>query len=183
MALLTGAGRVGRLHYFLVNLACAVGLFAPFLVGTEVDPATGEAPPPPAAFVLVVLLMFLAGMWVSTANAVRRLHDCGRTGWLVLLGLLPLIGFALGLYLLFNPGDPLPNQYGPPPGAPDPDAMRAQLAQLEAATAPYRQAKQGDGTDDDGDVRAPAPSAWAADALTFDPDALYRENPGLAPPR
>ncbi len=81
-------------------------------------------------------------------------------------------------------GDELPNPYGPPPGASDPEAMRAQLAQLDAVTAPYRQAQDGDGTEDDsGDVRAPAPSAWADDALTFDPQALYRENPGLAPPR
>lgn len=182
MAFLTGAGRVGRLHYLLVNVGCTIGIFVPFLLGTTVDPATGEAAPMPAAMGLLLVLMWLAGMWVGVANAIRRFHDCGRSGWLVLLCVVPLLGAAAGLYLLFNPGDPLPNAYGPPPGAPDPNAMRAQLAQLEAVTAPYRQAQQGDGADD-GDPRAPAPSAWAADALTFDPDALYRENPGLAPPR
>lgn len=184
MAFLTGAGRVGRLHYLLVNVACAIGIFAPFVLGTTVDPATGEAPPMPAAMALLLVLMWLAGMWVAVANAVRRFHDCGRSGWLVLLCMLPLLGAAAGLYLLFNRGDELPNAYGPPPGAADPNAMRAQLAQLEAVTAPYRQAQAGDADiDSAGDLRAPAPSAWAADALTFDPDALYRENPGLAPPR
>lgn len=189
MGLLTGAGRIGRLQYFLINLGCAVGLIAPLLIGTETDPATGEAPAPPVALVLLVLLVFLAGAWVSITTSIRRLHDCGRTGWLVLLTPMPFLGFALGLYLLFCPGNPGPNRYGPAPGAPDPDAMRAQLAKLEAVTAPYRQAEDGSGTDGNGDPSAPAPSAWPDDAapasappLTFDPMALYRENPGLAPP-
>ncbi len=146
---------------------------------------------PATALRTVTLLaagLFLAGAWVSITTSIRRLHDCGRTGWLVLLTPMPFLGFALGLYLLFCPGNPGPNRYGPPPGAPDPDAMRAQLAKLEAVTAPYRQAEDGSGTDGDGDPSAPAPSAWPDDAapapvpLAFDPMALYRENPGLAPP-
>ncbi|MEZ5410030.1 MAG: DUF805 domain-containing protein [Acidimicrobiales bacterium] len=182
MALLTGAGRIGRLHYFLINLACALGLLAPAVIGAEADPDAGTGPPTPVAVVLVILLVFLVGAWVSITTSIRRLHDCGRTGWLVLLSPLPLLGFALGLYLLFNPGNPLPNRYGPPPGSPDPEAMRAQLAKLEAVTAPYIQGRHSEGDDDDG-LRAPAQSAWANDAATFDAMALYRENPGLAPPR
>ena len=189
MALLTGAGRVGRLQYFFVNLACVVGLLAPALIGTEADPATGEAPPVPAGLVLVVLLVFLGGAWVSITTSIRRLHDCDHAGWFVLLTPVPFAGFLLGLYLLFKAGDPQPNRYGPAPGSPSPDALRAQLAQMEAVTAPYRQTPGGAGADGDSDPSAPAPSAWPDDAaptapppLTFDPMALYRENPGLAPP-
>lgn len=179
MGLVTGAGRIGRLHYFGINLACAIALVLPFLVGTTVDPDTGQAAPMSASAALILLLVVLAGAWLGTANAIRRLHDCGRTGWLVLLSPVPLVGFGLGLYLLFNPGDPLPNRFGPPPGTTDPEAMRAQLAQLEAVTAPYRQPPAPDGTAP-GDP-APAPSSWPDDG-TFDAGALYRDNPGLTPP-
>lgn len=174
VAFITGAGRVGRLHYFGVNLACAVGIFAPFLIGSTVDPATGQAEPMPAGAILLTLLLWLVGMWLGTANAIRRLHDRGHSGWLILLGFVPLVGAAFGLYLLFAAGDPLPNRFGPPPGSPDPQAMRAQLAQLEAVTAPYVQQPGGPGG-------APAPSAWPVDEPTFDPTSLYRDNPGLGP--
>jgi uncharacterized membrane protein YhaH (DUF805 family) len=50
----------------------------------------------------------------SLAAGVRRLHDTGRSGWFLLLGLIPFVNFYL-LYLLIIRGDEGPNEYGPPP--------------------------------------------------------------------
>ena len=49
----------------------------------------------------------------------RRLHDIGRSGWWLLISIIPFGSFVL-LYWYLKPGDPGPNQFGPPPGQPQP---------------------------------------------------------------
>jgi uncharacterized membrane protein YhaH (DUF805 family) len=44
----------------------------------------------------------------------RRWHDLGKSGWYILLSLIPFFGSFVGLYLLFAPGKPEDNIYGPP---------------------------------------------------------------------
>jgi uncharacterized membrane protein YhaH (DUF805 family) len=45
--------------------------------------------------------------------AARRLHDIDRTGWWLLLGLIPLVGFVVLLFWFCRPGDRYPNRFGP----------------------------------------------------------------------
>ncbi|GHA51883.1 DUF805 domain-containing protein [Photobacterium aphoticum] len=55
----------------------------------------------------------------SLAVATRRLHDTGRTGWWLLIGLIPLIGFLVLVYFFVQPTEPEANQYGDmPPASP-----------------------------------------------------------------
>jgi uncharacterized membrane protein YhaH (DUF805 family) len=72
-------------------------------------------------------LISLALLVPSLAVGSRRLHDIGKSGWLQLLGLIPIIGWALLIYWFAQPGGPA-NEYGhapadgtvaplPPPGA------------------------------------------------------------------
>ena len=51
----------------------------------------------------------------SIAAGSRRLHDIGKSGWLQLLWIIPVIGWAILIYLAAQPGQPESNQYGPPP--------------------------------------------------------------------
>ena len=57
----------------------------------------------------------LATLIPSLAALVRRLHDMGRSGWWVLLGIVPLVGIIVLLYCACQPTLPQQNQYGPPP--------------------------------------------------------------------
>ncbi len=50
----------------------------------------------------------------SYAVGSRRLHDSGKSGWLQLLGFIPLVGLIL-IYWFAIDGDPGENQYGPRP--------------------------------------------------------------------
>ena len=51
------------------------------------------------------------------AVSVRRLHDTGKTGWMLLISLIPIIG-ALWLIVLFaTEGTRGTNMYGPDPKA------------------------------------------------------------------
>ena len=57
------------------------------------------------------LAMFIPGLAVG----VRRLHDVGKSGWMLLILLIPIIGFIWLTVLLLIEGDPVENQYGPNP--------------------------------------------------------------------
>lgn len=51
----------------------------------------------------------------AIAVGVRRLHDVGKSGWMLLIGLIPLIGFIWLLVLFVTDSDPGTNKYGPNP--------------------------------------------------------------------
>ena len=60
---------------------------------------------------LYSIAVFLPGMAVS----VRRLHDIGKSGWLLLVGLIPIIGFLYLLVLYCHDSQPGTNQWGENP--------------------------------------------------------------------
>ncbi len=51
----------------------------------------------------------------SIAVSIRRMHDTGRSGWWVLIWLIPIIGWIWALVLCAQKGQPEPNAYGEPP--------------------------------------------------------------------
>lgn len=69
----------------------------------------------PDAAQLVGALVSLALLLPNIAVAVRRLHDVGRSGWWLLLSLIPLIGFLVLLYWYVQPGEPGENRFGHAP--------------------------------------------------------------------
>ncbi len=63
------------------------------------------------ASAIVSLAFLLPGLGV----AVRRLHDINKSGWFILLGLIPIIGAIILLVWYTKESDPTPNEYGPVP--------------------------------------------------------------------
>lgn len=59
----------------------------------------------------------LAILIPSIAVSVRRLHDIDRTGWWVLISLVPLIGFIVLIVFHVQDSTPRTNRYGPNPKA------------------------------------------------------------------
>lgn len=66
---------------------------------------------------LLYYLFLLATLIPTLAVEVRRLHDTGRSGWWLLIALIPLIGALVLLYFYYLPGSTAENQYGSPPVA------------------------------------------------------------------
>jgi uncharacterized membrane protein YhaH (DUF805 family) len=60
---------------------------------------------------LYVLAMLIPGLAVT----VRRLHDVGKSGWMILISLIPLIGTIWLLVLMVSDSNPGVNQYGQNP--------------------------------------------------------------------
>lgn len=86
------SGRSSRSEYILTLLGILIGVLFPtvFLVGLGLD------------FLALILQLLLIPVWIIAH--IRRLHDCGQSGWIVLLLLVPFIGFFLLLYLMLAPG-------------------------------------------------------------------------------
>lgn len=57
----------------------------------------------------------LALLLPSLAVSVRRLHDVGRSGWWLLLAVVPVIGWIVLLVWTVTKGDAAENRFGPPP--------------------------------------------------------------------
>lgn len=64
-----------------------------------------------AAWVLFALGMFIPGLAVR----VRRLHDIGQSGWMILIALVPLVGGIALFVMSVLDGDARTNEYGPDP--------------------------------------------------------------------
>ena len=63
-------------------------------------------------------LLSLALLLPNLAIGARRLHDGGRSGWWLLIGLVPIVGFLVLIYFYIQPSDPGDNAYGPKPSWP-----------------------------------------------------------------
>lgn len=64
---------------------------------------------------LVYLFYILAMLIPSIAVSVRRLHDIGKSGWMLLIYFIPLIGSIWLLILFLTDSEPGENKYGPNP--------------------------------------------------------------------
>ncbi|MBK7910165.1 DUF805 domain-containing protein [Candidatus Pollutiaquabacter sp.] len=63
----------------------------------------------------IYILYSLAIFIPSLAVTVRRLHDVGKSGWMYLIILIPIIGAIWLLVLMATDGQPGTNSWGPNP--------------------------------------------------------------------
>ena len=103
-------GRARRQEYWMFILfniiITAVLALIDSLIGTVIRQA---------GFGLLQGLYDLAVLIPSIALTVRRLHDTGRTGWWILIVLIPVIGGIVLLIFMLLDSEPGENQYGPNP--------------------------------------------------------------------
>ncbi len=62
-------------------------------------------------YMIYGLVVLIPGL----AAAVRRLHDVGKSGWMLLVALIPIVGAIWLLVLLVTDSKPGENEYGPNP--------------------------------------------------------------------
>ena len=102
-------GRARRSEYWWFTLVNAGISFVLGLIFGGIA-AAAEAP-------MVAGLSYIYSLAVlvpSIAVGVRRLHDVGKSGWYMLIGLIPF-GIFYVLYLYFQDSQPGTNEYGPNP--------------------------------------------------------------------
>lgn len=96
----TFTGRSSRAAYWWFYLFGLIVLIAALII----DYAIGTYP-------IIYLLTTLALLLPNLAVLVRRLHDVGRSGWWLLIALVPLVGAIVLLVFTLQGSEP-PNQWG-----------------------------------------------------------------------
>jgi uncharacterized membrane protein YhaH (DUF805 family) len=66
-------------------------------------------------FRVIAIIYALAVLIPGIAVGIRRLHDTGKTGWWLLIALIPIVGIIVLIVFFATDGTPAPNQYGPSP--------------------------------------------------------------------
>lgn len=101
--------RIGRLRYFGVILAIIVAitvfsLIAGLVVGIVGAVAAMDEQNAHAISTIVGYAAGLVGVWIGEQAVVRRARDIGWGKGVCYLAVVPVVGFVIGLLLLFMPG-------------------------------------------------------------------------------
>lgn len=105
-------GRARRKEYWFFVLFNFIIVF----VLAMIDRSTGLHSPG-GSFGLLSGLYSLAVLLPSLGVSIRRLHDTNRTGWWILISLIPLLGFVVLLVFFVSAGTAGTNTYGSDPKA------------------------------------------------------------------
>jgi uncharacterized membrane protein YhaH (DUF805 family) len=104
------SGRSRRKEYwffvlFVVIISIVLSLIDVFIGAYNASTGAG----------LLTSIFSLAVLIPTIAVSVRRLHDTDRSGWWILLGLIPIIGQIILLVFYVQDSTPGTNRYGPNP--------------------------------------------------------------------
>jgi uncharacterized membrane protein YhaH (DUF805 family) len=103
------SGRARRKEYWMFSLFniifALVALIIDNILGFTIDNS-----PFGIFYFSYSLIVFIPGL----AVLVRRLHDVGKSGWMILISLIPIIGAIWLLVLLVQDSESGTNQYGEP---------------------------------------------------------------------
>ena len=115
------SGRSRRKEFWMFQL----GIFLIYIAVLILAAILGAISETLSGIVMIIFAIAMLGLIIpSIAVAVRRMHDQDKSGWMLLLGLIPLIGSIILLVFYCTEGTPGPNQYGPDPkGQADPTAF------------------------------------------------------------
>ena len=118
-------GRARRMEFWLFwLLLIGIEIVFSILIGMVggsmtalVDPSVGMAAMSgPAMGLWAVYGLIMLGLLIpSLAVSMRRLHDTNRSGWWILIGLIPFLGALVLIVFYLLDGTPGPNKYGPDP--------------------------------------------------------------------
>jgi uncharacterized membrane protein YhaH (DUF805 family) len=99
----TFSGRARRSEFWWFTLFAVIL----YILAAVIDSAAGVS--------VVAIVVGLALFLPSLAVTVRRLHDTGRSGWWILIGLIPLVGALVLLVFECQDSQSGSNNYGPSP--------------------------------------------------------------------
>ncbi len=99
--LFNAEGRVGRRDWiiWIVGIAIIFSILA-WILGDRASWVQG----------LLAIIAGIAGIFMG----IKRLHDLDKSGWLYLIGLIPIVNFFFAIYLIAFKGTEGDNKYGAP---------------------------------------------------------------------
>jgi uncharacterized membrane protein YhaH (DUF805 family) len=108
------SGRIGRVRYLAYGIGAGLLMIPVVALLGAIGALMGGSQGSGIGMVGVVIgyLLYLVAIWSQVA---RRLNDMGKSGWMGLLMLIPLVNIIFAFWLLLGRGDEGANEYGPAP--------------------------------------------------------------------
>ena len=97
------SGRARRKEYWMFSLFAAIIAIVLGAIGVAIK------------FPFLVVIFYLAILLPGLGVTIRRLHDTGRSGGWIFIGLVPLVGGIILLVFTCTDSAPGANAYGPNP--------------------------------------------------------------------
>ncbi|HEY4310048.1 MAG TPA: DUF805 domain-containing protein [Pirellulales bacterium] len=98
------SGRARRMEYWTFLLFHYIVIILLMIAGRM---ANGSS--------MIVNLYALAAIVPTVMVRIRRLHDIGKSGWWLLISIVPIVGWIIMLIFLTRASEPGTNKYGPNP--------------------------------------------------------------------
>ena len=105
------SGRARRKEYWMFTLFNTIFLIVAIIVDNVIKLTLPGVLPYGILYFICAFAVLIPGLAVS----VRRLHDVGKSGWMILISLIPIVGSIWLLVLLVTESDPYENAYGQNP--------------------------------------------------------------------
>lgn len=136
-------GRAGRKTFWLTWLISMSALMVPIMISGTLY-TLGPAYAVPGSLLVIATAFFVC--WVMLAVQVKRWHDLDKSGWMILINFIPLVGPIIAIANLgfragkggpnrFDPGTPAAVETRAPPPKPA-GARAAPQASVETSPAP-----------------------------------------------
>lgn len=103
-------GRARRKEYWMFVLFNMIFTIVAMILDRITGLTIGELP-----YGVFYVVYMLAVLIPGLAVMVRRLHDISKSGWMVLIALIPIVGAIWLIVLAVQDSTPGENQYGPNP--------------------------------------------------------------------
>lgn len=115
-----GHGRARRKEYWYFILFQLLIVLVPAILCVGLSAAGGDTPSDASSIVIALLALITVAVYLALlipgiCVAIRRFHDVGLSGWLILLGLIPYAGGLITFVITLLPSQASPNKHGPVP--------------------------------------------------------------------
>ena len=102
-------GRARRREYWIFELMNSAITLALYVLAVQLG-KTGHP------YFLSLPVLYVAATFIpSVASLIRRLHDTNRSGWWLLISMVPVVGGLILFGLTLKDSDPGDNRFGPNP--------------------------------------------------------------------
>ncbi|WP_341676274.1 DUF805 domain-containing protein [Niveibacterium sp. SC-1] len=107
---LTASGRIGRWYYVAYGMGVPALIILAAGIVAAVTAAMGSVGSVLGIVLAVVAYVFMVVTQIFAG--IRRCHDIDRSGWFLLLNLIPVVNLIVTLMLIFSQGTPGENRFG-----------------------------------------------------------------------
>ena len=108
-------GRIGRIRYLAYSSGITMLVMLAMIPLIGASALTGGIPEISSVGVIGISILSIAALVFTVMYGKRRLNDLNRSGWWLLVMLVPVVSLLVTIYMVFFPGTDGANDFGAEP--------------------------------------------------------------------